>query len=190
MPLTSGPLGAARHSCAPWLFVRVPRQTPVAVLPGDTADSLAGRVLIAEHQLYSRMLAKLVTRETTPEWLFDQVRTRALDLPEAEETTSHGSPAWRVKGGKYFAYFTKQYHGEPYIALLAKTSGPDEMANLVETYPEAYFRPAYYGASGWVGVILNRPGLDWDTVAEWLERSWRAVAPKRLTRLMDVADGF
>jgi hypothetical protein len=31
MPLTSGPLGAARHSCAPWLFVRVPRQTPVAV---------------------------------------------------------------------------------------------------------------------------------------------------------------
>ncbi len=38
-------------------------QTPVAVLPGDTADSLAARVLIAEHQLYSRCLAKLVTRE-------------------------------------------------------------------------------------------------------------------------------
>ena len=36
-------------------------QTPVAILPGDTADTLAARVLIAEHQLYSRMLAKLVT---------------------------------------------------------------------------------------------------------------------------------
>ena len=36
-------------------------QTPVAILPGDTADSLAARVLIAEHQLYSRCLAKLVT---------------------------------------------------------------------------------------------------------------------------------
>lgn len=37
-------------------------QTPVAILPGDTPDSLAARVLIAEHQLYSRMLAKLVTQ--------------------------------------------------------------------------------------------------------------------------------
>ena len=37
-------------------------QTPVAILPGDTADSLAARVLIAEHQLYSRCLADLVRR--------------------------------------------------------------------------------------------------------------------------------
>ncbi len=36
-------------------------QTRVAILPGDTPDSLAARVLIAEHQLYSRCLAKLVT---------------------------------------------------------------------------------------------------------------------------------
>jgi folate-dependent phosphoribosylglycinamide formyltransferase PurN len=35
-------------------------QTPVAILPGDTADSLAARVLIAEHQLYSRGSVLLV----------------------------------------------------------------------------------------------------------------------------------
>ena len=35
-------------------------QTPVAIMPGDTPDSLAGRVLIAEHQLYARCLAALV----------------------------------------------------------------------------------------------------------------------------------
>ena len=35
-------------------------QTPVAILPGDTADTLAARVLIAEHQLYGRCLAELV----------------------------------------------------------------------------------------------------------------------------------
>lgn len=34
-------------------------QTRVAILPGDTADTLAARVLIAEHQLYSRCLAAL-----------------------------------------------------------------------------------------------------------------------------------
>lgn len=35
-------------------------QTAVAILPGDTADTLAARVLIAEHQLYPRILAKVV----------------------------------------------------------------------------------------------------------------------------------
>lgn len=38
-------------------------QTPVAILPGDTADALAARVLIAEHQLYSRCLERLVQQD-------------------------------------------------------------------------------------------------------------------------------
>ncbi len=36
----------------------------VAVLPGDTADTLAARILIAEHQLYARTLATFVTADT------------------------------------------------------------------------------------------------------------------------------
>ena len=36
-------------------------QTAVAVLAGDTPESLAARVLIAEHQLYARCLAALVS---------------------------------------------------------------------------------------------------------------------------------
>ncbi len=35
-------------------------QTEVAIMPGDTPDDLAARVLIAEHQLYSRVLADYV----------------------------------------------------------------------------------------------------------------------------------
>ena len=41
-------------------------QTRVAILPGDTAASLAARVLIAEHQLYPRVLAQLVRSRTRP----------------------------------------------------------------------------------------------------------------------------
>jgi phosphoribosylglycinamide formyltransferase-1 len=37
-------------------------QTRVAIMPEDTPDTLAARVLIAEHQLYSRCLADLVSR--------------------------------------------------------------------------------------------------------------------------------
>ena len=165
-------------------------QTPVAVLPGDTPAKLAARVLIAEHQLYSRVLAKLVTQETSPEWLLARVRELALALPEAEERPTHGTPGWRIEGGKYFAYFTRHHHGEAAVALLVKTSGQDEMAALIEQDTEAYYRPAYYGASGWIGVVLGRPETDWDHVSAWLQRSWRAVAPKRLTRLLDIAEQF
>jgi folate-dependent phosphoribosylglycinamide formyltransferase PurN len=35
-------------------------QIAVAIVPGDTADSLAARVLLAEHQLYARCLADLI----------------------------------------------------------------------------------------------------------------------------------
>ena len=159
-------------------------QTRVAILPGDDADTLARRVLIAEHQLYPRCLAALVSRESSADWLLGRVRDLALALPDAEERASHGAPGWRV-GGKYFAYFNDQHHGTPHIALLAKTSGVDEMEGLIEAHPDAYFRPAYYGASGWIGVILNRPGVDWDAVADWLSRSWRSVAPKRLAQMLD-----
>jgi len=39
-------------------------QIPVAILPGDTPDRLAARVLFAEHQLYARCLARLVQGES------------------------------------------------------------------------------------------------------------------------------
>jgi phosphoribosylglycinamide formyltransferase-1 len=167
-------------------------QVPVAILPNDTAESLAHRVILAEYQLYPRMVADYVGRQYRADWLLEQVRTRALALPEAEERESHGTPGWRSGGnsGKYFAYFQDQFHGTDHIAVLVKTSGPDELAGLVDTAPETYFKPAYYGASGWIGIILNRPGVDWDHVSEWLERSWRAIAPKRLTKLLDVAEEF
>ncbi|MET0238442.1 MAG: phosphoribosylglycinamide formyltransferase [Sphingobium sp.] len=168
-------------------------QTHVAILPGDTSDTLAARVLIAEHQLYSRTLANYVSRQNDPAWIEAQVAGRALALPETSFRTAHGSPAWRVggdKSGKFFAIFFDRHHGEDAVGILVKTSGEDEMASLIDAEPDIYFRPAYYGASGWIGIRLDRPGVDWDHVGQWLGRSWRASAPKKLTRLMDMADTF
>src|SRR3546814_1960351 len=42
-------------------------QMEVAITPGDTPESLAARTLIAEHQLYSRVLADYVARESSPD---------------------------------------------------------------------------------------------------------------------------
>ena len=69
-----------------------------------------------------------------------------------------------------------------------KCAGLDELETLVEAQPHAYHKPAYYGASGWIGVILNRADLDWDDVAHWLRRSWQQVAPKSIAGLLETAD--
>lgn len=164
-------------------------QTPVAILPGDTGDSLAARVLIAEHQLYSRCLAALVSRDTAPDHLVAQVRERALALPEADEVVSHGMPCFGIMKGKKFAYVSLDHHGDGKIALLVKISGPDEQAQLIENDPERYYRPSYFG-DGWIAMRLDLGRNDWDEIGEWLARSWRSVAPKKLTGLIDAADAF
>lgn len=167
-------------------------QVPVRILPDDTPETLAARVLMAEYQLYPRCLADYVSRPFDRDWLLGQLRELALLLPEAEERTSHDAPGFKLQGksGKFFAYFSDRHHGEEAIALLAKTSGQEELASLIERDPGTFYRPAYYGASGWVGLVLNRPNVDWSQVSYWLQRSWRAVAPKRLTKLLDASDEF
>ncbi len=168
-------------------------QTEVAILPDDHADRLASRILIAEHQLYPATLAKYVTRESDPDWILEQVRERALALPETHERESFGSPGWRVgsaKTAKYFAYLTQKLHGESNVGLLVKTSGLDEQSALIDADPELYYSPKFYGKSGWIAIRLNIGRTDWDHVADWLAKSWRLVAPKKLTRLMDAADQF
>lgn len=186
--------GASVHVVTPELDAgEVLAQARVAIADGDTAQTLGARVKLAEHQLYPRAVSEYVSRGNDPVFLFAKLRELALCLPETHERESHGSPGFRVgseKTGKFFAHFSQQHHGSEHIALLVKTSGMDELMNLVEAQPDTYYKPAYYGASGWIGVILNRPGLDWAHVEDWLDRSWRSVAPARLTKLRDAADMF
>ncbi len=164
-------------------------QIPVAILPGDTAATLAARVLIAEHQLYSRCLAALVSQEQSPDHLIGRVRTLALALPEADEVLSHGMPCFGIVKGKKFAYVSQDHHSDGKLALLVKVSGLDEQAQLIENDPARYYRPAYFGDS-WIAIRLDLGDNDWGGIAEWLARSWRMSAPKKLTVLLDVADAF
>ena len=125
----------------------------------------------------------------SPAWLVARVRERAMTHPEAEETLSHGMPCFGIIKGKKFAYVSMDHHGDGKTALLVKISGAEEQAMLIESNPMRYYRPAYFG-DGWVGIRLDLGDTDWDHIGEWLSKSWRAVAPKKLMRLMDVAGAF
>ena len=146
-------------------------QTPVAIVAGDTVETLSARVRIAEHQLYPPTLAAFVTRERNPAYLLGRVRDLALALPEADEVSSHGMPCFGIVRAKKFAYFTQDHHSDGKIAILVKISGADEQAALIEMDADRYYRPAYFG-DGWVG------------------KSWLAVAPKKLAGLMGAAEEF
>ena len=164
-------------------------QTPVAILPGDTADSLAARVLIAEHQLYARVLGDYVARDFDPVWLTQQVRALAMAEPEAEESLSHGMACFGIKGGKKFAWVSDNHHGDGRVALLVKVSGPEEQAMLIERDEDRYFKPAYFG-NDWIAIRLDLGGLDWEEVRQRISASWLAVAPAKLKKALSVADEF
>jgi phosphoribosylglycinamide formyltransferase 1 len=164
-------------------------QSEVVILPGDTPDSLAERVRIAEHQLYPRTLAAFVMRERSTDWLLSQVRACAMTQPQADEVISHGMPCFGIIGGKKFAYFTHDHHGDGRTALLVKISGVDEQIMLIEQDPDRHFRPAYFG-DGWLGLRLDLGDNDWDDIAAKIAQSWAYVAPAKLKRAVDVAGGF
>lgn len=160
-------------------------QVRVAVQPGDSVETLAERVRIAEHQLYPRILSAFAARSASPAYLVECVRARALALPDADEVVSHGMACFGITKGKKFAYVSVDHHGDGKTALLVKVSGIEEQAMLIEQAPDRYYRPAYFG-DGWIGIRLDLGDTDWDHVGDWLTRSWRAVAPRRLAEMFDL----
>ena len=154
-------------------------QIEVAIHPDDSAKTLAERVQMAEHQLYSHALSEYVARSYNPEYLVSQVRSLALALPQADEVLSHGMPCFGIAGGKKFAYVSVDHHNDGKIALLVKISGLEEQAMLIESDGERYYRPPYFG-DGWVGIRLDLGDTDWVHIGDWIAKSWQAVAPQKL----------
>jgi hypothetical protein len=109
----------------------------------------------------------------------DRVRQIALGLPESEERLSHGQPTFFV-GGKQFAQFRDNHHGDGITGVCVKTSSLDEQAMLLETDPGTYSKPAYLGPSGWVSINLAGDNVDWDHVADRIALSWELAAPRGL----------
>jgi hypothetical protein len=117
-----------------------------------------------------------------PEAVLERLRAACLALPETDETISHGIPAFRV-GGRMFAYFRHNHHGDGMTGVCVKTTGRDEQELLIEADPELYSRPAYLWPSGWITISLADEAVDWAHVEARLLTSWRLAAPKRLAAI-------
>ncbi len=105
------------------------------------------------------------------------IREAALRLPGTEERLSHGQPTFFV-GGKQFAQFRDNHHGDSRMVVCVRVSSLDEQAMLLEADPETYSRPAYLPS--WVSINVAGDTVDWDHVADRIAQSWELAAPRRL----------
>jgi hypothetical protein len=80
---------------------------------------------------------------------------------------------------KTFAYYLFDHHGDGIISLCCKAP-PGEQGRLVEEDPRRFFVPAYLGPSGWLGVRLDLPRLNWSEIGYLLQTAYRMTAPKTL----------
>ncbi len=121
--------------------------------------------------------------EATAVRALDEVRRICLDLPEATERLSHGSPTFFVRGKQTFVMFHDDHHRDGRLAVWC-AAPPGVQQQLIEQEPERFFRPPYVGHRGWLGVQLD-VDPDWDEVAEICADAYRQVAPKSLIARLD-----
>ena len=112
-----------------------------------------------------------------------RVREICLALPEVTERLSHSAPTFFVRGKKTFVMFHDDHHGDGILGLWC-AAAPGVQEELVRTEPDRFYRPAYVGHRGWIGVRLD-VDPDWDEVAAICADAYRCVAPKTLVARLD-----
>jgi predicted DNA-binding protein (MmcQ/YjbR family) len=108
-----------------------------------------------------------------------RLRALCLALPEATEVVIKRGPTFRVDD-KIFA-LDRLIEGRPSVWFKAPAGA---QAVLIGADPTLFFSPPYYGVKGWVGIWLDQ-GPDWGEVKALARRSYRLVAPKRLSGLAE-----
>ena len=105
----------------------------------------------------------------------------ALSLPEAYEDQPWGEDVVKVRG-KIFVF-------------LGPARSRRMTVKLVESHAHALAidgaEPTGYGLgrAGWVTVPMRTPGVSLDVLRDWVEESYRIVAPKRLVAELDARAG-
>ncbi|MDX2014370.1 MAG: MmcQ/YjbR family DNA-binding protein [Myxococcaceae bacterium] len=108
----------------------------------------------------------------------ERLRQVCLSYPEANERLSHGEPTWFAGRGKVFAMLDDHHHGAAHLAVWLPQP-PGVQQDLIALDPARFFRPAYVGPSGWVGVVLDG-APDWKLVEQLVREAYLFVASKTL----------
>lgn len=110
----------------------------------------------------------------------DRARERllrfALGLPEAYEDHPWDETVAKVRK-KVFVFFG----GTPKLMTVKLAESHAHALSIDGAEPTGYG----LGRSGWVNVPVDSPELSHELLCDWIEESYRIVAPKRLVAQLD-----
>ncbi len=106
----------------------------------------------------------------------------ALGFPEAWEDHPWDSDVAKVNK-KVFVFFGHEDAEEPGMAVKLRDSH-DQAMSTAGTSPTAYG----LGKSGWVSISFSEAHMTVGVLEDWIEESYRTIAPRRLVALLDRAD--
>jgi predicted DNA-binding protein (MmcQ/YjbR family) len=118
---------------------------------------------------------------TTSTTALAALRKHALRYPEAVEDHPWGDDVIKVKGKIFVILFAGADGG---FGMSAKLPETHELALTLK-----YTRPTPYGLgrAGWVTAQLAKgERIDLDLCRDWIDESYRAIAPKTLVKALDV----
>ena len=107
-----------------------------------------------------------------------QLKKIALSFPLAVEAISYGKPSFHV--GKKF--FTRLRDEDNSIVIIVGSM--DERDMLLESDRKLFHITDHY--KDWPTVLLRLDIADSAMVRGFLERRWRAIAPKKLVKELDM----
>jgi hypothetical protein len=99
------------------------------------------------------------------------VKSLGLALPGAEESTSYGTPAIKVKG----KLMVRLLESGVDVAVRA---GMEERAALVSGAPDVFEVTPHYESYPW--VVVHLAAIDRGLLKDVLAEAWQMVAPKSL----------
>jgi len=110
--------------------------------------------------------------------LVERIRSIAMAYPEAVEAETWGRPTFRA-GKKIFLLVGSM--DQPFSIVFKPD--PDEARALAGD--NRFWSPPYWGASGWLAILVDTLKTDWKELQELIDTSYRQVALKRQLAQLD-----
>ena len=106
-------------------------------------------------------------------------------LPEAKREIMNSHDAFTVRGKK-FAYLLDNHHSDGILALCFRGAAGEQQM-WIDLDAKRFYKPAYIGAQGWVGLRLDIGATNWSEVEARIVSSYRLAAPKALAATVGAA---